>query len=146
VHHVKKSILVPYTPAEVFDIVNDVERYPEFMPWCGGAKVLERHGDGITASITIAFGGLTQAFTTRNVNARPEHIVVDLVDGPFKTLRGDWQFRPLGEVACKVLFDLEYAFKSPTLEMVVGPVFGVIANTFIDSFARRVEAVYGERI
>jgi ribosome-associated toxin RatA of RatAB toxin-antitoxin module len=145
-HRIAKSILVPYTPAEVFAIVNDVARYPEFMPWCGGAQVREVHEHGLTASITIAFGGLSQTFTTRNINTPPHHIVVNLVEGPFKTLKGDWEFRPLGDVACKVLFNLEYTFQSYALETVVGPVFGMIANTFVDSFAKRAEALYGDRV
>jgi ribosome-associated toxin RatA of RatAB toxin-antitoxin module len=145
VHRVVKSILVPYSPAEIFDLVNAVERYPEFMPWCGGATVSERSETALRAAIIIDFYGVKQTFATRNTNDRPKRIDVHLDEGPFQHLQGNWQFHALGESACKVVFELEYAFKSRTIELVIGPVFNMIANTFIDAFARRAEAIYGPR-
>jgi ribosome-associated toxin RatA of RatAB toxin-antitoxin module len=146
VHRVVKSILVPYSCAEIFDLVNGVEHYPAFMPWCGGATVHERTDDIVTASIVIDFLGIRQSFTTRNENHRPHRIDVALIDGPFQSLVGHWQFNALREDACKVVFELDYAFKNRPLEAVVGPVFNRIANSFVDAFAKRAEAVYGARV
>ncbi len=144
-HRVVKSILVPYSTEEIFDLVNGVERYPEFMPWCGGATVQSRTDESVTASIVIDFLGIRQTFTTRNANDRPKRIDVSLVDGPFQSLVGHWVFQPLREDACKVVFELDYAFKSKALETVVGPVFNHVANSFVDAFAKRAETVYGAR-
>lgn len=96
------------------------------------------------ASVTISFAGLKQRFTTRNTHTYPTHIQLELVDGPFSMLVGNWEFQPLAEDACKVLFTLEYAFSNRALEMVVGPVFNRIATSFIDSFTKRAQAIYGE--
>jgi len=143
-HTVQRSILVPYSASQMFDLVADVEKYPEFMPWCGGAEVQSRDEHGMTASVQIHFAGLKQRFTTRNRHDYPNRIDLELVDGPFSSLAGDWQFVPLAEDACKVLFSLDYAFSSRALEMVVGPVFNRIATSFIDSFTKRAQARYGE--
>ena len=142
-HKVQRSVLVPYSAAQMFDLVADVEKYPEFMPWCGGAEIQSRHAHGMQASIIISFAGLKQRFTTRNAHTRPIRIDLELVDGPFSMLVGHWEFQPLTEEACKVQVTMEYAFSSRTLEMVVGPVFNRIATSFIDSFTRRAQATYG---
>ncbi|VFR23660.1 Putative oligoketide cyclase/lipid transport protein, similarity with yeast ubiquinone-binding protein YOL008W [plant metagenome] len=142
-HKVERSVLVPHSAAQMFDLVADVEKYPEFMPWCGGAEVQSRDDAGMQASITIAFAGMRQRFTTRNVHDYPNRITLNLVDGPFSALTGNWVFQPLAEDACKVLFTLEYAFSSRTLEALVGPVFNRIASSFIDSFTKRAQDVYG---
>jgi len=143
-HKVQRSVLVPYSAAQMFDLVADVEKYPEFMPWCGGAEVQARSEHGMQASILISFAGLKQRFTTRNTHDYPERIDLELVDGPFSMLAGHWQFQALAEDACKVLFTMEYAFSNRALEMVVGPVFNRIATSFIDSFTKRAQALYGE--
>ena len=143
-HTVQRSVLVPYSAAQMFDLVADVEKYPEFMPWCGGAEVQSRDEHGMQASIMISLAGLKQRFTTRNTHDYPHRINLELVDGPFSRLVGNWQFQPLAEDACKVLFTLEYAFANRALEMVVGPVFNRIATSFIDSFTKRAQAKYGE--
>lgn len=127
----------------MFELVANVEDYPKFMPWCGGARVLERTPEGMRASITISFAGIRQTFTTQNTHQYPESIHLTLVDGPFSALEGHWVFQPLGDDACKVLFTLEYAFSSRTLEMLVGPVFNRIATSFIDAFTQRAEQLYG---
>lgn len=142
-HKVERSVLVPYSAPQMFDLVADVEKYPQFMPWCGGAEVQTRTPEGMQASITIAFAGLRQRFTTRNVHEYPRRIDLHLVDGPFSELVGNWEFIALAEDACKVQFTLTYAFSSRTLEALVGPVFNRIATSFIDSFTKRAQAVYG---
>jgi ribosome-associated toxin RatA of RatAB toxin-antitoxin module len=128
----------------MFELVAQVEKYPEFMPWCGGAVVSQRDEHGMQASITIALAGLRQTFTTRNRHDYPTKIELELVDGPFSELTGEWSFLPLAQDACKVLFTLKYAFSSRTLETLVGPIFNRIASSFIDSFTQRAQAVYGQ--
>lgn len=143
-HTVQRSVLVPYSRAQMFDLVADVAKYPEFMPWCGGTTV-HRHDDkGMEASITISIAGVKQTFTTRNDHDYPRLITFHLVNGPFSTLTGNWEFHELDENACKVVYIMEYAFSSRALEAVVGPIFNRIATSFIDSFTQRAQAVYGQ--
>jgi len=142
-HTVKRSVLVPYRCEQMFDLVADVEKYPEFMPWCGGAQVHEHDAGGMRASVTIHFAGIRQTFTTRNTHEYPHRILMALVDGPFSALTGRWEFQALSDAACKVLYTMEYAFSSRTLEALVGPVFNRIASGFIDAFTQRAQACYG---
>lgn len=141
-HTVKRSVLVPFSSAQMFDLVADVARYPEFMPWCGGAAVHEQSDQGMKASVTISIAGIKQTFTTQNTHDYANHIRLQLVDGPFSDLKGDWYFTALGTDGCKVEFVMEYAFASRALEMVVGPIFNRVANSFIDSFTRRAHDLY----
>lgn len=142
-HKVQRSVLVPYSAAQMFDLVAKVEDYPKFMPWCGGTEVHERDENGIRASVVIQFAGLRQRFTTRNTHHYPDRIRLDLVDGPFSMLEGVWEFNALADDACKVVFTMQYQFSSRTLETLVGPVFNRIATSFIDAFTQRAEACYG---
>jgi ribosome-associated toxin RatA of RatAB toxin-antitoxin module len=148
--HVRRSVLLWYSPREMYVLVTDVEQYPRFLPWCATAEVLERRDDGVTARLGLAYHGVRHAFTTRNLHVPDAAVTVTLVDGPFSLLDGTWSFHPLGRPgsespACKVEFDLRYAFSTGALETVVSPVFDRIANTFVDSFVRRAEEVYGAR-
>ncbi len=154
--HVHKSVLLWYSPREMYALVTDVDNYPKFLPWCARSEVLERHDDGVTARLHIAIAGVHQAFTTRNVHQDGSSVSMKLVDGPFSLLEGVWRFQPLGPAApegepsagpkaCKVEFSLNYAFSSKPLELVVSPVFDRIANTFVDAFVKRAEHVYGSR-
>ncbi|MGI4843466.1 MAG: type II toxin-antitoxin system RatA family toxin [Janthinobacterium lividum] len=140
---VHKSVFLGYSTEQMFDLVAKVEDYPKFLPWCGGVKVLERSEDKLVASLQINFHGVKQSFTTSNHNNRPTQMKMHLVDGPFKMLEGTWTFKPLREDACKVELDMHYEFSSIILEQIIGPVFGMIANTMVDSFSKRAEAVYG---
>ena len=137
---VRKSVLVPFSAPAMFELVDDVERYPEFLPWCAGTRVLESHPGGKTARIDIDYHGVRAHFTTDNANDPPESIIVTLKDGPFRHLHGEWRFKALAPSACKVEFELAWEFRTHMLERVVGPVFGRIANTFIDAFVRRAES------
>ena len=137
---VTKSVLVPYPASRMFELVDRVEEYPQFLPWCGGARVLEQSGDHKTARIDIDYHGVRAHFTTDNVNRPPESIVITLKDGPFRHLHGEWRFRALGESGCKVEFELAYEFATQLLDKAIGPVFGHIARTFIDAFVKRAEA------
>ena len=126
----------------MFELVDDVESYPKFLPWCGGARVLERSGDRKTARIDIDYHGVRAHFTTDNVNRPPDAIVITLNDGPFRHLHGEWRVVALGDLGCRIEFALAYEFATLLLDKVIGPVFGHIANTLIDAFVRRAEAVY----
>lgn len=143
-HRAQKSVLVPYSARQMFDLVDDVARYPEFVPWCSGSEVLDEHDGGKTARLDINYHGVRAHFTTDNVNAPPESIVVTLKDGPFRHLHGEWTFRALAEDACKVEFVIAYEFKTHVLETLVGPVFNHICNTFIDAFVHRAERHYAK--
>ena len=140
---VRKSVLVPFSAARMFALVDGVADYPQFLPWCGGTAVLEEHENGKTARIDIDYHGVRAHFTTANENRPPESIVVTLKDGPFRHLHGEWRFIPLAEEACKVEFELAYEFATHLLERVVGPVFSHIADTFVDAFVRRAERLHG---
>jgi ribosome-associated toxin RatA of RatAB toxin-antitoxin module len=148
--HVRRSVLLWYSPHEMYTLVTAVEQYPRFLPWCAHAEVLERRDDGVTARLSMSYHGVRHAFTTRNLHVANASVTVSLVDGPFSLLDGTWLFHPLGrpgteEQACKIEFDLRYAFSRGALETVVSPVFDRVANTLVDAFVRRAEEVYGAR-
>jgi ribosome-associated toxin RatA of RatAB toxin-antitoxin module len=141
-----KTVLVPYAAGEMFELVDRVELYPVFLPWCGGTTILAQHADGKTARIDIDYHGVRAHFTTDNRNDPPSSILITLKDGPFRHLHGQWRFRALKADASKVEFDLAYEFATGLLDRAIGPVFSHIANTFIDAFVRRAETVYGRRV
>ena len=148
--HVRKSVLLWYSPREMYDLVTGVDAYPQFLPWCSQADVVAKHQDGVTVRLGMAYMGIRHAFTTRNTHDAAKSVAVHLVDGPFSKLEGNWLFLPLGrpgtdKTACKIEFELTYAFSSVALEAVVSPVFDRVANTLVDSFVQRAEAVYGTR-
>lgn len=140
---VHKSVLLGYSAEQMFALVDRVEDYPKFLPWCGGVEVREREGDRLVATLQINYHGVRQSFTTENINTPPVNMKMRLVDGPFKSLDGTWTFRALRADACKIEFDLKYEFSSRLLEQIIGPVFSMIANSFVDSFCKRAEVVYG---
>ena len=140
---VEKSVLVGHSAQQMFDLVDAVEAYPEFLPWCDAAEVLHRDAVTTRATIHINYHGLTQKFTTENTKEPPLKITVRLVEGPFRILDGEWSFTPLAEQACRIDFRLHYEFSSKILEMLVGPVFSYIANTLVDAFVKRAEKLYG---
>jgi ribosome-associated toxin RatA of RatAB toxin-antitoxin module len=149
--HVKKSVLLWYSPHEIYVLVTAVEDYPKFLPWCSRVDLLERDESGLTARLHLAYAGVRHAFTTRNLHTPDQAVHVGLVDGPFSLLDGTWRFHPLplpsdGEAkACKIEFELRYAFSNGPLEALISPVFDRIANTFVDAFVKRAEQVYGPR-
>lgn len=143
---IQRSALVPYTPAEMFALVNDVDGYADFLPWCSASEVLERpNQDELKARVEMSKGGLHKAFITRNRYQQDKCIEIRLVEGPFKRLEGFWQFDAMGETACKVSLDLEFEFANRMLSLMVGPVFHQIANTLVDAFHERAKQVYGKR-
>lgn len=146
---VNKSVLIWYSPQEMFALVRDVARYSEFLPWCSHSAVLEEQDDGMTAEVGMALGGLRKSFVTRNsypVMEGVQQLQMRLVKGPFSRLEGVWHFHPVGDGsqrACKVQLELAYGFDSRTLAVLVGPVFERIANSMVDAFIQRAEQVYG---
>jgi ribosome-associated toxin RatA of RatAB toxin-antitoxin module len=140
---VHKSVFLGYSAQQMFDLVAGVEDYPKFLPWCGGVEVRERGENTVVASVGINYHGVKQSFTTANENTPSTAIKMKLVDGPFKSLDGLWTFKPLREDACKIELDLHYEFSNMLLEQLVGPVFGMIANSMVDSFCKRADTVYG---
>ena len=140
---VHKSVLLGHSAEQMYNLVTQVEDYPKFLPWCGGVEVFEQTETMLDAKIYIHFNGIKQYFHTRNTQERPTKIDMVFEDGPFKTFSGSWRFTPLREDACKIEFDMEYEFSSRILEGVIGPVFSMIANSFVDSFCKRAEQIYG---
>ena len=143
---VQKSVLIWYSAEEMFDLVIDVERYPDFLPWCDKGRVLERTDNGMLAEVGIAFKGVRQVFTTRNEHVPGREVKLHLVNGPFSTLEGVWYFTPVGDAAqraCRVDFTLRYGFESALLASLVGPVFDKIASSLVDAFVKRADQVHG---
>lgn len=142
---VHKSVLIWYSAAEMFALVTDIARYPQFLPWCDQASVLEETAGGVVARIGIAFAGIRQSFTTRNTHEADRRVTLQLLDGPFSRLDGAWEFSPVGsgaERACKVDLVLRYDFDNFALAALVGPVFGKIAGSLVDAFVKRASVVY----
>lgn len=140
---VTKSVLVPYSAEDMFALVADVGSYPAFLPWCSGTSIASRTDNSMDATIGIRYRGLEQSFTTHNTLVPGERIDMELKDGPFSELIGHWRFLALSPSASKVELELRYAFSNFLLERLVGPVFHHIANSFVDSFSRRAETLYG---
>lgn len=141
---ITRSALVPYSDQQMFDLVADVDRYPEFLPWCGGSRVLEQAPGRQVASVTIAFKGIRQSFTTENTLEPPHRIVLALRDGPFSRLDGEWRFKALRPDACRIDFVLDYEMRSGLLAKLLGPIFGQIAQTMVDAFVKRAAALAGD--
>ena len=142
---VEKTVLVAHSATQMFDLVDHVEDYPAFLPWCGGASVSDSFENNVSATVHINYHHIRQSFTTRNMRMPPHRIDMNLQDGPFRHLDGSWRFIPLSESACKIEFHLHYEFSSKILEKLVGPVFHMIANSFVDAFIQRAEKVYSNK-
>ena len=143
---VHKSVLIWYSAEEMFALVTDVARYPEFLPWCDHASVVPEGETGIRAEIGIAFGGIHQTFRTHNEHVPGREVSMKLIEGPFSRLDGQWKFSPLGTAeqrACKVELELHYGFGNAALAALVGPVFDKIAGSMVEAFVKRAEQVYG---
>lgn len=139
---VEKSVLIARTPAQMFELVDRVEDYPQFLPWCGGAELIERNAQVTAARIHISYHGIKAHFATENTKEVPHSMHIRLREGPFRRLDGHWRFIALGDAGCKIEFSLHYEFSGKMLEKVLGPVFNHIAGTFVDCFVRRAHQVY----
>ncbi|MES0327565.1 MAG: type II toxin-antitoxin system RatA family toxin [Gammaproteobacteria bacterium] len=143
---IKRSALVNYSPAEMYKLVNDVDSYAKFLPWCRSSSVLNGTDTEMRASVEIAKGVLNKTFTTQNTLTKNSRIEMQLVDGPFSQLRGFWLFEPLKtEGACKVNLELEFEFDNAMMSLAAKPIFTQIANSLVDAFCKRATEVYGER-
>ena len=140
---VSKTVIVAFLPELMFRLVDDVARYPEFLPWCTGANVLSREANVMRAMLNVGFRGIKQSFSTENHNTPPHEITLKLLDGPFRTLDGRWRFNDLGGKGCKIEFHLAWTFSNAWLGTLVGPVFSHIADTMVEAFVRRAEKLYG---
>lgn len=140
---VEKSVLVERSVTQMFDLVDRVEDYPKFLPWCGGTELIERTETVTIARIHINYHGAKAHFSTENAKQYPRWMGITLREGPFKHMDGGWNFTPLGDTACKVEFRLHYEFSSKILEKILGPVFNHIAGTFVESFVKRARQLHG---
>lgn len=141
-----KSVLIWYTPEEMFRLVTDVDQYKQFLPWCNHSRVLAFNGQEMDAEVGIGMAGVKQVFVTHNTHIPNQEVHMQLVKGPFSDLDGTWSFETVGDNsqrACKVTLSLSYGFSSPTLAAVVGPVFDKIAASLVDAFVKRAEHIYG---
>lgn len=140
---VHKTVILGYSAEQMFTLVDRVEDYPKFLPWCGGVEVRQREENKLVATIAIHYHGVRHSFTTENTHVPSTSMKMHLLEGPFNHLNGNWTFKALRADACKVEFDLQYEFSSKILEKIIGPVFSVIANGFVDSFCKRADTIYG---
>lgn len=139
---IARCAIVEHPAEQMFSLVDDIESYPRFLPWCVAATVHERTPQGVRATLTIGMRGLRQSFTTQNENRRGESIELRLVQGPFRRFAASWRFRPLSAQACKVEFSLEYELSGP-LARILGRLFDHIADSMVDAFTHRADEVYG---
>lgn len=139
---VERSALINFSDRQMFDLVKDIERYPEFMDGCSGAKILEQGQDWVVARLELNKAKITQSFTTRNTMSEPNEIELELVDGPFKYFRGHWSFKQLKDQACKVQLRLEFEFKNKLIAMAAGKLFETVASHQVESLCRRARQVY----
>lgn len=140
---VRRTALVPYSAKEMFELVDDVEAYPEFLPWCNDASVQSRNEETVVATLELHKGGVSKHFTTRNTLKPHEAIDMALVDGPFRHLDGGWRFRDITDDGCEVSLELEFEFDSRIVDVMFGRFFEDILSALVDAFTRRAAAVYG---
>ena len=141
--HVQRETRVPYTAAQMFDLVNDVESYPEFLPWCQGARIERRDGDSLEAVLDIGLHGIHKSFRTRNTLERPSRIRIELVSGPFTHLNGVWSFEDLPEGGARVAVSLDFQVKRSPFAALFASVFEQLTRSQMTAFIRRAEVCYG---
>jgi len=142
---VKRSAIVPYSAREMFVLVDDVEAYPEFLPWCNQAEVHNRTDESVEATLELHKGAVSNKFTTRNSRKEFAAIGLELIGGPFRHLDGGWQFKELGDDGCKVSLELEFEFESRLVDLMFGSFFEDICNSLVDAFTKRAETIFGPR-
>ena len=141
---VEKSVLIERSAQQMFDLVEDIENYPSFLPWCSATQIDSRDEHRTVATLHINFHSVKAHFTTENAKEPPTWMSMKLINGPFRRLEGGWRFKPLAEHACKIEFRLEYEFSNRLFEKIIGPVFNQIANTFVEAFVKRAGQVYAD--
>ena len=140
---IQRSALVPYPASAMFDLVSDIDAYPDFLPWCGGAQVLESSDQHQVATVSVSKSLKQTEFTTRNRLVRPERMDMRLVDGPFKRLEGQWRFVPIGEKACRCELEVSFEFASRMFSVMMGPAFRRVCDSLVDAFTGRAHEVLG---
>lgn len=140
---IKKELIVPYSCEQMFNLVNDIERYPEFLDWCSCAEIIEYTANEIVAELTISYSGIDKSFTTRNSLMSSNKIMMNLVEGPFKHLTGSWDFIAINNQGCKVEFKLDFEFSNYFVSLMFGKVFQEIAEKIVNNFSKRAQDVYG---
>ncbi|MAZ77436.1 MAG: ubiquinone-binding protein [Legionellaceae bacterium] len=138
-----RTALVPYQPKQMFALVNQIEHYPEFLPWCHGTTVTSRTESEVIATIEVAAKGIHKQFTTRNVLQPDSRMEMHLVEGPFREFLATWQFEPIGDAGCKVMLDMSFEFSNKIMSMLLGTVFNRAVNSMIEAFTKRAAEVYG---
>jgi len=141
--NVNKSVIVPYSASQMFTLVNNIADYPIFLPWCKTSHIIKQTAAEITASLTLAKGGIQKSFTTCNRIQLNKMIEVRLLDGPFKHLEGFWQFEAISENSCRITFNLEFEFTNKLLSLAFGSVFQQVTQTLVEAFTKRAEEIYG---
>lgn len=140
---IQRSAQVPYSAAQMYQLVDAIENYPQFLPWCKDSKVLSRTADEVRATLILSGGGFHKSFTTCNRLQHEKMIEIRLLDGPFKHLEGYWRFQPLLPQGCQISLDLEFEFAGKILSMAFAPVFHQVANTLVDAFIKQAAILYG---
>ncbi len=140
---VHRSAIVPYPAPAMYALVADLEAYPEFLPGCTGSAVLERQADSLLASLALSKGPFQASFTTRNVLEPPRRMSMDLVDGPFSSLHGEWTLVPLGENGCRIELRVRFEFASRARDLLLGPAFELTCGSLVDAFVSRAKKLYG---
>ena len=142
-HHIQQSEVIPYSPDEIYALVADIKRYPEFLPWCKGSRIKEAHEHEVIAELTMGFGFMQTAFTTRNRNRPGKEIRMELMEGPFERLEGTWRFRPEDCKKTRVTLDLRFQFAEHKLEALFDSAFKKAMEQILTAFTQRAHALYG---
>jgi ribosome-associated toxin RatA of RatAB toxin-antitoxin module len=143
---ITRSALVLFTPEQMFDLVNDVEQYPAFLPWCRSSAIIAKSDTEITASLDLAKGGIHHEFTTRNELVRGHSISINLVNGPFKHLTGHWTFEMIGNnQGCRITLAMDFDFSNKLISLTLDPIFTQISGSLVDAFCKRAQEIYGNQ-
>ena len=139
-----RSVLVPYPAERMFDLIEHAEEYPQFLPWCVGATILERNDEWVAGRLEFSFLQIRFSFKTRNAKQRPEWLRVRLVDGPFRRFDGDWRVTPLGDFGCKVEFAVSYEISDGLLDRIARPAVDLVSRSMMEAFVKRAEHIFKE--
>ena len=140
---VRRSVLVPHPAEAMFDLIEQAEHYPQFLPWCVGATILERSDEWVAAKVDFSYAQVAFSLRTRNAKRRPEWLRVRVVDGPFRRFDGDWRLTPIGPLGCKIEFEVAYELSAGIVDRLARPTVEVVARSVIDAFVRRADRVCG---
>jgi ribosome-associated toxin RatA of RatAB toxin-antitoxin module len=143
IREIRRSALVTFSPEQMFDLVIDVERYPQFLPWVAGARLHEKSERDLRASMEMQKGGVRETFSTRNEFERPQYMTMQLVDGPFRMLAGRWSFTPIGDAGTRIELEMRFEFANPVVGLLFGKAFEQSCNTLIDAFIARAKQMHG---